>query len=464
MLFFISSNVLVTYLLYLRCTCTCSISGDTTLDIPPLPQLQPAYLFNTIVTMSQRNNSAANAQRAFDRMKYHNLAPDIFTLTALLDVVGRNGDVDGAFAIYEMMMSSDNTRPNIVTFCTLIRMTSKLISPEEGTEKVRMLLRDSEILAREPIGAQVSDCDGIIDSSIYNAALAASVKYMNRELLKDVLKSMKSHRAQHGHVDCEDIQLPALTCEIVCKFTIKFCDAQDIETECHDNFLQSLVDTGAISALDAQNIKLHISERVNRLARDLEPAEVGNVRLQSKHSKQSSPYVENMSYLGPRSPESLRETVINHDLMRLSQRLHTVDVLRSDESNETAGWNGRAGLLSEADFVTLIHQCRKRKWAKQVNSIISFMADLHNNGLKGLGITSSAAITIQFITVEAAMEAFFAGHLPDRAWEFLQEVFKHLRYKDGSSKLDSRYAEAMNLDETQGLTDFHHKFTADVIR
>ena len=70
--------------------------GDRTRNIPKLPLLQPSYALNTIVTASQRAGSVKDAQRAFDVLKRHGYSPDVFTYTALIDVVARNGDLPAA--------------------------------------------------------------------------------------------------------------------------------------------------------------------------------------------------------------------------------------------------------------------------------------------------------------------------------------------------------------------------------
>ena len=73
-----------------------SRTGDGELGLPPQPQLQPAYVYNTIITMCQRASGAAEARATYARMCHHGLRPDVFTLTALVDLLGRAHDVDGS--------------------------------------------------------------------------------------------------------------------------------------------------------------------------------------------------------------------------------------------------------------------------------------------------------------------------------------------------------------------------------
>ena len=96
--------------------------GDDTLQLPPQPQLQPQYCFNTIITMCQRAGAAVEARAAFGRMAlHHQLQPDVFTLTALLDVLGRNGHDAGSLAAY-CDLRAFRVQPNVVTFVTALRV------------------------------------------------------------------------------------------------------------------------------------------------------------------------------------------------------------------------------------------------------------------------------------------------------------------------------------------------------
>lgn len=73
--------------------------GDERRKIPRLPLLQPNYALNTIVTASQRAGRVHEAQRAFDRLKLHGYVPDVFTYTAMIDVIARNGDLRAAMEV-----------------------------------------------------------------------------------------------------------------------------------------------------------------------------------------------------------------------------------------------------------------------------------------------------------------------------------------------------------------------------
>ncbi|TYZ67111.1 hypothetical protein PybrP1_006722 [[Pythium] brassicae (nom. inval.)] len=97
-----------------------STAGDAARGLAAMPELQPSYALNTIVTASQRAGSRVDAERAFRLLLAHGYEPDVFTYTALIDVMSRTGDVSAAMEMYAHMRTT-KSRPNIVTFTTLIR-------------------------------------------------------------------------------------------------------------------------------------------------------------------------------------------------------------------------------------------------------------------------------------------------------------------------------------------------------
>lgn len=412
--------------------------------------------------MSQRNNKPLEAQRAFARMQHYGLQPDIFTLTALMDVVGRHGDVEEAYRVYRAMLGSENTLPNVVTYCTLLRLTSKHVSAADGgAERVLGLVHDARRLALRPGGAQVSDTDGIVDSSIYNAALAASVRYVDRGLLETVLRMMRPSDTVGP--------FPPLTYEILCKFTIRHVEECG-GTYAGDDLLLSMHQNGILSTEDIDEIKLHI---LNRQARGTDnsiksrPADSALAQERLLHGigygtvrKSSVGFVENMSYLGPKSPVSLRTTVLNHDLTRLAQRLLSD---REDAGGEVGGTSSTAGVvntgtlaLCETDFVTIIHQCRKRKWFEQVDLVLTFMRQLCTEGIPSAGVPAAPALALSMLTVEAALESYFAGGLANFAWDLFDDVCAHV---ESSSPRNA----AMNIPSREELMDFSHRFPTLVI-
>lgn len=83
-----------------------STEGDTELGIARMPDLQPSYALNTIVTASQRAGSLQEATRAFDLILQYGYDPDVFTYTALIDITARSGDVPGAIKVSMLLFIS----------------------------------------------------------------------------------------------------------------------------------------------------------------------------------------------------------------------------------------------------------------------------------------------------------------------------------------------------------------------
>eukprot|EP00953_Heterococcus_sp_UTEX-ZZ885_P042275 21495-Heterococcus_DN1.PRE.2 len=73
-----------------------SRSGDAELGLQQQPHITPAYAYNTIITSCQRGKAEQHARRAYIHMLQAGLAPDVFTHTAIIDILGRTGEVDDA--------------------------------------------------------------------------------------------------------------------------------------------------------------------------------------------------------------------------------------------------------------------------------------------------------------------------------------------------------------------------------
>ncbi|CAM9788713.1 unnamed protein product, partial [Discosporangium mesarthrocarpum] len=83
-----------------------SRQGDESLGLAPQTHLNPSYAFNTIITACQRGRAERHAKRAYVTMLRHGYRPDVFTHTALIDILGRTGDLEGAFRVYRFMRDS----------------------------------------------------------------------------------------------------------------------------------------------------------------------------------------------------------------------------------------------------------------------------------------------------------------------------------------------------------------------
>jgi pentatricopeptide repeat protein len=76
-----------------------STNGDKECSIDPLPNIQPSYALNTVLTSSQRAGQVKVALRAFEMLVAYGYEPDVFAYTALIDVTARTGDVEAAIAV-----------------------------------------------------------------------------------------------------------------------------------------------------------------------------------------------------------------------------------------------------------------------------------------------------------------------------------------------------------------------------
>jgi hypothetical protein len=175
-------------------------------NLPPQRHLNPQYALNALITMAQRSSDAKFAMRAFEALNTHGYCPDVFTFTALLDVVGRNEDygVKVALEIYQVMLNS-RSQPNIVTFVTMLRLVGKTMthSPKIGSEIVLRLLEDAHRLAMSTQVGQTVSSDlrtRALDTSIYNNALGASMKLGDVQLTQTILKSMASRGVEFTEI------------------------------------------------------------------------------------------------------------------------------------------------------------------------------------------------------------------------------------------------------------------------
>mmetsp|Transcript_28704 Transcript_28704/g.48430 ORF Transcript_28704/g.48430 Transcript_28704/m.48430 type:complete len:719 (-) Transcript_28704:2133-4289(-) len=378
--------------------------GDSSLGLPPMPHLQPKYGYNTIVTMSQRNDSKLTAMRAYECMLARNDEIDVFTYTSLLDVIGRNGHFDDALAMYEKMRAGKN-QPNVVTYITLIRVLSGWhcngqIAADESRAKetiVRLLKEADELAQGGTLGSVhspasgsapvfISGTDGKLEVSVYNAALAGFVKLVDFDYFTQVLQIILE----------KQIVLSGTSVDIICKF-----------------YHLHLASTGSFSDVNSYGDYL-----VSKCALSSETAEIleGNLNsyLARKQSTQSgntvSPsytaYTMRGSCLGRNATISMRESVISHDLDKLLERLSPSTV----------------STLHESDFITLLHQCRKRKWSDQIRRILQCMREVSTEGLPLKDIPPQPSLAPSLISYEAALAGYFCVDAVAEAWELFQEV------------------------------------------
>ena len=84
--------------------------------------------------------------------------------------------------------------------------------------------------------------------------------------------------------------------------------------------------------------------------------------------------------------------MIHHDARKLVERLQL-----------------HTAMVSEVDFCTLVHQCRKRKWAAEVGYLLSFVNDLVNHGMPSVNLPPQPHLQPSLHgLLEASIDAYFA--------------------------------------------------------
>lgn len=354
-------------------------------------QVQPKYAFNTIITMSQRSGNVLYAQRAYARMTYHGYQPDVFTLTALLDVVGRKGSLESALDIYCYMMSTEQTLPNIVSFITLIRIAGIHPDNKYGSEIVSKLYSDAKDLAQRGLSNSLIGVNNTLELSVCNAALSACVHLSNIDLALLLLKDM-----------CLDPKLPlsSLTNEILAKLCIKLPYISTAPT-------LVILDSDAKSPLISEPIYTLLYLQTQGILSVEQIDVISSLVDAIKDGKTDNLARFYPGCLGPDASPNLRKSVMTHDLLKL------VDRVNDGSINPT---------LVENDFTTLIHQCRKRKWPEQIIYILQTMYELSVSGYPDKLISPMPHLLPTLVSYEAAFDGYFNTASGDLAWSLYESV------------------------------------------
>ncbi|CAI5702513.1 unnamed protein product [Peronospora effusa] len=250
--------------------------GDETRNIPKLPTLQPSYALNTIVTASQRAGSVREAQRAFDLLEMHGYPPDVFTYTALIDVMARNGDMLGAIKKYEEMRLS-TSKPNIVTYTTLIRAVGMNDSVE--TEQCLVFLAHAQE-------------DGAFDEALLLEALETCARRKDRVVATRVLNEIATHS-------------PKLRVD--------------------DRFFYTLGQVAGL--LDNDGLEPVLTEWVEK---DMLSSEERSkiVKLQQQEGTSTAAGgLKVLGCLGHQTSQSVRKAVVHHDINRLISRIQSGSIV-----------------------------------------------------------------------------------------------------------------------------------------
>ncbi|OQR91057.1 hypothetical protein ACHHYP_05005 [Achlya hypogyna] len=322
-------------------------------DIPPQPTLQANYAVNTLITASQRCGKAMEAQRAFDLLAIHNFTPDVFAYTALIDVLGRGNQADVSLAMYKQMLATD-VQPNIVTFTTMIRVLS--MGSNVDAAYVLEILQHARLL------------DKTVDPSLYTEAFETCAR---RQVIEVVTGVLRLRLVDYGLEPLGDRSLFAIS-----KLARDTSNAATVDAWVADGLLDTADKERFFTATAAT------------------PA--GDDKYQG--------------CLGYETPESVRQTVIQHDIERLIERVY------------------KGVLPTKMDFETLIHQCRKRKWREQVGLIMEAMTTLSVSGWTFEGRSSVPAqpnVAPAPSTYLAIIDAYICCHALGDAWTSFDAMDAH---------------------------------------
>ena len=350
----------------------------------------------------------------------------IFFILAV-DVIGRSDDaVEGisrALSIFDLMCSSENYLPNVITFVTMFRALGKANLQEIGLLNtgtiILSLLERAHIVSTDESSSMPSTTsnnsayDAVVDITIYNAALSACVWLKLPSTAQEILLDMKRRGSKFNPVTLKIIsKLVATSCKVVTE--IKKSEAastRDFSPIENDNqLLQQLLHFEALTVDQVGKVR----ELIIAKASEADGPRDDFKSMTSAHT--GSQYA---GCLGPDATEELRRCVIHHDLKKLLERPEG---------------------FSESDFATLIHQCRKRKWHNQVDSVLQFMtqrvsssaADCSSSTFSPSPSTPSTShpwlsndssfnlrrciVPLTWTIFEAALDAYFCMGMADEAF------------------------------------------------
>lgn len=412
-----------------------ALFGDDNLGISKQAHLQPKYVYNTIITMSQRNNCLESALRAYYEIGRHNFDPDVFTMTALIDIVGRNGQYNVVAEIYGKMIQSHNCLPNVVTFVTMIRLYQTFeVTADFAKEEIMRLLRDAHSMAEQrsnstgtsssPYSAQIINNGYKVDLSIYNACLVAFVRLKDIDYFRKILNIMQE----------EQVELNSNTYDIISKMFIKQfyieLPLNNSIMESINNYLYFIFESNDHSSIS--NLNIHILSYVEKKLSD---------NISGNTCKTSY-----AGCLGPDAPSTMRVSVVQHDLIKLVERVTipsgNVSTLTST-SYHTSASSDFSSCVTESDFVTLLHQCRKRKWPDQIRPILEFQERIGTIGSPLLCLTALPHLRPTCLSFECAFEGYFNMNCVEDA----SSLFNYL-FVDHGDNCDISYFEKLQADIT----------------
>eukprot|EP01041_Mallomonas_annulata_P004642 gene4642-9210_t len=341
-------------------------NSDTSLSISQQKHLQPKYAFNTIVTMSQRAGRPDHALKAYKQMLHYKYEPDVFTLTALLDVVGRKGSLEHALEIYDFMMSSERTLPNIVSFVTMIGIAGSQSDNTYGSKVLQRLYSDAQSLVSRGLSDSLRDANRRLETSLFNASLAACVHLSDFSTAKCILTDMITDR---------DAPLTSLTTEILAKLSIKMSSyttstsssstspinsTDNNNNNNNNNISPNITSTSYSSTYSSTTTTTHLLS-----CGIIGPSQADSIDAFEESIRTGVAVVRsrgvNTGCLGPQASDHLRSSVITHDVNKLIDRLTTRKLyvdnhMNTDRDRVSGSGSGSTDLFPmEGDVFNALH-------------------------------------------------------------------------------------------------------------
>jgi len=309
--------------------------------IPPQAQLQPSYAYNTIITMCQRASAAKEAIACYGRMCFHGLAPDVFTMTALVDIAGRSRDPFLAQWFFERM-PHHGLAPNAVTLVTASRVAVVHGHDALLFLALKELTRDPGDVEQDGAG-QSADMPPLGSSASLGQRSPLAIPRTPSIVIISVLEC------------CAGAERWDLMREVlVLAQELGVClDAATAAKIFAPLWSQPPDHHGLVAAngwvrdgLLTPVIPANFREKSLAAAIDATPSEAAG-------GKDGNPgFWLRQESLGRNSSSAMRSEVVEHDVTAVL---------------------GRGEAASRSDFETLIHQCRKRKWSAEVSTVLNAM-------------------------------------------------------------------------------------------
>ena len=352
-----------------------NLSGDAAQQLPQQPQLQPSYGYNVVINSCQRLCDAEGAKLAASRLHLFEYPRDVFTCTALIDVVARDGDVAGAIEIYKSMCT-EGPVPNAITYSTTIRGVT-------GT--TRRWTKQNQPKSEKPVRCATLE------------ALQVGMDVLEDAVAAHCDEPLPFVDFVRGCTFCEDLAGGAQLADRAIQMAIQHLSEPNDGDQMAAEAAALLMQLDAVQAAQLGEQWEQLMKLTHMQLR--EPATVTG----SDGSKQSplAQMKKSKKKFGCLEAGSirLRTEVVGEGLTRLCGKLRTRDTVSID------------------DFLTLVHTCRKRKWGSEIERVLQSMQQAADEfGRPDLVPTASVYV--------AVLESYVAIHAVDDAEKMLKVAIR----------------------------------------